>query len=61
MTVDVRASLNKEIEMKKNNDSYITIEVDHDLYKDLSLWCKENNPTPEEIAEIERKCREYDE
>lgn len=37
--------------MVENKDSYITIEVDEDIYNDLLLWCKENNTTPEEIAE----------
>lgn len=32
--------------MTENKDSYITIEVDEDIYKDLLLWCKENSTTP---------------
>ena len=37
--------------MIENKDSYITIEVDNDLYNELSAWCEKNNTTPEEIAE----------
>ena len=37
--------------MAENKDSYITIEVDNDLYKELLIWCEKNNTSPEEIAE----------
>ncbi len=37
--------------MAENRDSYLTIEIDEDLYNKLVVICEQNNTTPEILAQ----------